>query len=149
MWAGPWPVLPRYLRPLRGPAQTCPQLYHLSRGPATESATSGAPSKPPCTCHLEVYKLLLETIVAELARGNAIRSNMHKWHVHHALLPYGPTHVYPPPSFYRGPIGPKGAPLPDAWRIAPSCADGAHGSLYRNVSIRIPLRPQIAVSEFI
>ncbi len=34
----------------------------------------------------------------------------------------------PPSSFYRGHIGPKGAPLPDAWRIDPSCADGAHGS---------------------
>jgi hypothetical protein len=38
----------------------------------------------------------------------------------------------PPPLIcrpaYRGPIGPKGGPLPDAWRIDPSCAEGAHGN---------------------
>ena len=88
------------------------------------SSYTGSPVEAPL-CPLEVYKLLLETIVAELARANAIRSN--KWHVHHALSPYGPP---TPPSSYRGPIGPKGGPLPEAWRIDghPSCAEGAHGN---------------------
>ncbi len=62
------------------------------------SSYTGSPVEIPL-CPLEVYKLLLETIVAELARANAIRSN--KWHVHHALSPYGHPN---PPSSYSAPL---------------------------------------------
>jgi len=68
------------------------------------SSYIGSPVEAPLS-PLEAYKLLLETIVAEFARANAIRSN--KWHVHHALSPYGPPTPRRPTG---GPLAPKAAP---------------------------------------
>ena len=65
---------------------------------------------------LEVYRLLLETIATELARGNFVRSN--KWNISHALSPQGAP---PTAASYRGPVGANGAPLSEAFRIDPSC----------------------------
>jgi hypothetical protein len=82
----------------------------------------GSPVEAPLS-PAEVYRLLLETIVTELARGNFVRSN--KWCVSHALSPHGPEAAF---SSYRGPVGANGAPLSEALRIHPSCPEGAHGT---------------------
>ena len=82
----------------------------------------GSPVEAPMS-PLEVYRLLLETIATELARGNFVRSN--KWNISHALSPQGAP---PTAASYRGPVGANGAPLSEAFRIDPSCPDGAHGN---------------------
>ena len=82
----------------------------------------GSPVEAPLS-PAEVYRLLLETIVTELARGNFVRSN--KWSVSHVLSPHGSEAAV---SSYRGPVGANGAPLSEALRIHPSCPEGAHGT---------------------
>ncbi len=128
--ARPWPVLSRYLRPLAsGPRPHRHALNFITsivHGPLQKQlATLGAPRRSPPVPHRGLQA------PARDHRGRTRSCQRHSVEqvactfTMHALSPYGPL---TPPSSYRGPIGPKGGPLPEAWRIDPSCADGAHGN---------------------